>query len=65
MKTLIIIAILLTTGCGGYNVIDDGILGAPLGTALFWTFGADKKSSSGGSSSQNITVDVIDWTPRH
>jgi hypothetical protein len=63
MKTLIIITLLLTTGCGGYNVIDDGLLGAPLGTGFYWAFGADKAHTTGGSSAE--TVNVIDWTARH
>jgi hypothetical protein len=64
MKTILIITLLALTGCGGYNVKDDGLLGAPLGTMLFWTFGADKASSTGGSSAQTVNVNVTDWTVR-
>jgi hypothetical protein len=61
MKTLIIAALLLTTGCGGYSIKDDGLLGAPLGTMLYWGFGADKASSTGGYPRQQVDVNVYRW----
>jgi hypothetical protein len=65
MKTLLIISLLTLTGCGGYNVKDDGILGAAIGTTiLYWGFGADRASTTGSSSAQTVNVNVTDWTVR-
>ena len=43
MKTILLIALLLT-GCGGYSVKEDGIIGAPIeAVGLYWMFGIDKE----------------------
>ena len=64
MKTLLLLTLIMITGYGGYNVQDDGILGAPLGTMLYWGFGADKASSTGGTNAKTVNVNVIDWSRR-
>ena len=61
---IILLTTLLLTGCGGYNVQNSGLIGAPIETALYWAFGGTYEQTRYVHVPPAQTINVIDWTVR-